>query len=204
MGAWGFILSFSLLLWIWNFPYWKFRLEKKASKQKFPGEHCSLPPWVYVEIKQDNIQVLHKSRFLSFPFKSRPRAAGAFPARQPAITVARRGIWIVHAWFSRAQKSPDPCPEKTLATLEFLSEPAVIHQDGVGQTGRCWDGPNSFPPTPPATLRLLRLGPGFPTARSGSGKCKPQNREREGKGGVSSQYSLDNNLLGFSLSLSGL
>lgn len=55
----------------------------------------------------------------------------SLPAR--AIPVVMSCIWTVHAWFSRARKSPNSCPKKTLAILGYLSELAVIHQDGVGQ-----------------------------------------------------------------------
>lgn len=70
------------------------------------------------------------------------------------------------------------CPRQTLAILEFLSESwnfhqKFIHQDGVGQTGGCWDGPSSFLHIPPEVLGILRLGPRSLPERSGRGKCQP-------------------------------
>lgn len=202
MGAWGFILSFSLLLWFWNLPYWKYRIEKKAIKPKFQGKHCSLPPWVYVEIKQDNIQVLNKTWFLSFPFH--PRAVGAFPACHPPITMVIEASGQLMLGFPEHRKVLTLVQRRHWLPWKFYQNQQVIPQDGVGQTGRCWDDPNSFPPTQPVMLRLLRLGPRSPTARGGYGKCKPQSWEGEGRGGgVSSQCFQDNNLLGFPSSLSG-
>lgn len=50
------------------------------------------------------------------------------------------------------------CPEKTLATSEFLSESVVIDQDGAGQTRGFWDGPGSFPHIPLEVLGISAQG----------------------------------------------
>lgn len=103
------------------------------------------------------------------------------------------------------------CPNQTLAVLEFLSESwnfhqKFIHQDGVGQTGGCWDGPSSFPHIPPEVLGILRLGPRSPTERSGRGKCQPPELGRGGQRSTSvfPVSPLGNNLLRIHLSVSGL
>lgn len=74
---------------------------------------------------------LGSSHLLPEPVLGQP-AVFQFTCQGPVAKV-RGCIKQVCAWLSRAQESPDSCPEKTLAIWDDLSELVIVLLDGVGQ-----------------------------------------------------------------------
>lgn len=149
VGAWGFTLSFSLLLWVWSFPYGNLEERSKPINTKFPGGSA----YSRAEFMWKLNEIIFRCSINLDSFHLLPETVLGQPSAfhftcQGPIAVVRSCIWTVHVWLSRTWKSPDPCPKKTWAILDDLSELAAVHQDVVGQTRGCWDSIHLQVPAP--------------------------------------------------------
>lgn len=128
-----------------------------------------------MEIKQDNIQVLNNSWFLSSPSKSHPRAIWCIPLLQPGFHC----IWIVYAWFPRTRR----CSDLSRENFSHLGISIRIggHSSGWGGTDRRVLRWSWLLPTH-TTRSAWNFSPRFPTARSRCGNAKSQSWEGVSRG----------------------